>query len=366
MEVLRSGVARREGRRGSGHAAEVAAMGAVSVGGNSSEGREVEGADEGRRERGGWRAVSMRRRRVRRGGEERVSAWRAPFRAQVMWKELGASDRGSTMAQGDTMSRGMAGKRQVNDLVRLPSSAGALPKAGVGTWGLGDDDVARRRSVWGRNLVHKSLKSDRYNGAAKFDATVPDKPSNTSKHRLERLDCNNNIAHAQNHQSSSSSLADMAACRCRSASASPPAMLPPAAAGAAGAAPSLAEYPLSRAAAPGAGAGFRDTGRPDAAGGGAGLALVAVPFVATGGGGGAARAEGGATGGAGLVMYSSRYADGAQPDAAPCCRLTSHHPASISIDAPKCLATHSPHSPLVSFCVTMTISSFCRLSSPEL
>ena len=78
---------------------------------------------------------------------------------------------------------------------------------------------------------------------------------------------------------------------------------------------------------PGAGgAGLRPAGR--FAGGGGGIFLPATAPLAFGGAGGIERAcTGGGGGGAGLATTSSRYADGAHPDAEPSIRFASHHPA---------------------------------------
>ena len=55
------------------------------------------------------------------------------------------------------------------------------------------------------------------------------------------------------------------------------------------------------------------------------MPLLDIP-LATGGVGTARGAMGGAGGGAGLLTTSSRYADGAQPDADLSRRLASHQP----------------------------------------
>ena len=103
----------------------------------------------------------------------------------------------------------------------------------------------------------------------------------------------------------------IAACRCLSASANPPAMLPPLSRAPASAllAP-LPAYPLSRAAGAG-GAVFLAAGR--LAGGAGGTGFAREPPLAAGRGG--AGGAGGAAGGGRLLTTSSRYADGAQPEA---------------------------------------------------
>jgi hypothetical protein len=80
---------------------------------------------------------------------------------------------------------------------------------------------------------------------------------------------------------------------------------------------------------PGAGgAGLRPAGR--FAGGGGGIFLPATAPLAFGGAGGIERAcTGGGGGGAGLATTSSRYADGAQPEAEPSMRFASHHPVNL-------------------------------------
>lgn len=133
------------------------------------------------------------------------------------------------------------------------------------------------------------------------------------------LSCNNlrlsNQVHLYIYQSSSSCL--IAFDRALSASANPPAN------------PAVGvDVPLSvpLPLPPGAGgAGLRPAGR--LAGGGGGIFLPATAPLALGGAGGIARAcTGGGGGGAGLATTSSRYADGAHPDAEPSSRFASHHP----------------------------------------
>jgi hypothetical protein len=86
------------------------------------------------------------------------------------------------------------------------------------------------------------------------------------------------------------------------------------------------DVPLSVPLPPGApGAGLRPTGL--FAGGGGGIFLPAKAPFALGGAGGTDRAcTGGGGGGAGLTIASSRYADGAHPDAEPSNRFASHQP----------------------------------------
>ena len=85
----------------------------------------------------------------------------------------------------------------------------------------------------------------------------------------------------------------------------------------------------------GGGRGFLPAavGRLAGGAGGVGFALTAglvVPLAATplvdGGGGGTCRIAGGAGGGVGLGLSSSRYADGAQPCEEPSSFLASHQP----------------------------------------
>jgi hypothetical protein len=110
----------------------------------------------------------------------------------------------------------------------------------------------------------------------------------------------------------------IAACRCLKASARPPAILPllSLAPGSTLLAP-LPEYPLSRAAE--AGAGFFAAGRFAGGAGGAGLPRR-PPFAGRAGG------AGGAGGGAGLLITSSRYAEGAHPEADLSSLLANHQP----------------------------------------
>jgi hypothetical protein len=146
----------------------------------------------------------------------------------------------------------------------------------------------------------------------------------------------------------------IAAWRCRSASASPPAMLPLLSRGPVSLA--LPEYPLSRD----SGAGFLPAGR--LAGGAGGLGL---PFAGRAGGAGGG-------GGAALLTCSSRYALGAHPETDLSRRDASHHPAFCQMivfmgivrlfgSSVRCEGIYGP---LFSFCVTRTISSFFKLSSP--
>lgn len=120
----------------------------------------------------------------------------------------------------------------------------------------------------------------------------------------------------------------------------------------------LPEYPLSRAARPGA-AGFFAAGR--LAGGAGGVGLARSPPLAAGRAGGA----GGAGGGAGFCTISSTYADGAHPEADLSSRLANHHPKCTSVAV--CINTTvvTEYVPLPSFCVTSITSPFCRLSSPS-
>lgn len=120
------------------------------------------------------------------------------------------------------------------------------------------------------------------------------------------------------HQSSSPRcLPCIAACLCLNASANPPAILPLLSL----APPPSTEltplplYPLSRAESPGLGAGFLPAGRLAGGAGGLGLPLA-----------GRAGGAGGGGGGAGLCWTSSRYADGAQPDADLSRREANHQP----------------------------------------
>lgn len=91
-------------------------------------------------------------------------------------------------------------------------------------------------------------------------------------------------------------------------------------------------YPLSLPEAGAGGAGFRPAGRLAGGAGGVGLPLIpfAIPFATDfepGGAGGAERAcTGGAGGGAALGVYSSRYAEGTQPDAELSNLFPNHHP----------------------------------------
>jgi hypothetical protein len=113
---------------------------------------------------------------------------------------------------------------------------------------------------------------------------------------------------------------------------------------------------------PGAeGAGLRPAGR--FAGGGGGIFLPATAPLAFGGAGGIERAcTGGGGGGAGLATTSSRYADGAHPEAEPSMRFASHHPVNLLAFTP--ISQFHRNIPLFSFWVTRIISSLVRLSSP--
>lgn len=162
-------------------------------------------------------------------------------------------------------------------------------------------------------------------------------------------------ARVPHHSSPPCFLPCIAACRCRSASASPPAMLPLLSRGPASFA--LPEYPLSRE----SGAGFLPAGR--LAGGAGGLAL---PFAGRAGG------AGGGGGGAGLLTCSSRYALGAHPEEDLSRRDASHHPAFCQmivliwvVGLLGQVCAMGVYGPLFSFCVTRTISPFAKLSSPE-
>lgn len=105
----------------------------------------------------------------------------------------------------------------------------------------------------------------------------------------------------------------MAACLCLNASASPPAMLP-----LLSLAPvSLPLYPLSLAESPLVATGLRPAGR--LAGGAGGFGLPFAGRAGAGGGGGGAGAR---------CTTSSRYAEGAHPEADLSRRDASHHPKS--------------------------------------
>jgi hypothetical protein len=136
----------------------------------------------------------------------------------------------------------------------------------------------------------------------------------------------------------------IAACLCLSASARPPAILPPLSLTLVPT-PLLSTeltplplYPLSRAESPGLGAGFLPTGR--LAGGAGGLGL---PFVGPG------RADG---------------AEGAQPDTDLSRRAASHQPAQVKLEKIILDNYIRWYIPLFSIWVTRTISSFVKLSSP--
>lgn len=118
---------------------------------------------------------------------------------------------------------------------------------------------------------------------------------------------------------SSSSVCLIAFDRALNASANPPASPP------AGGVDVPLSVPLPLP--PGAGgAGLRPAGLLAGGGGGIFFPAAAVPFVLGGAGGVGRACTGGGGGGAGLTTTSSRYAEGAHPDAEPSTRFASHQP----------------------------------------
>lgn len=88
------------------------------------------------------------------------------------------------------------------------------------------------------------------------------------------------------------------------------------------------------------------------------MALARTPLAA-----GRAGGAGGAGGGAGLLSTSSKYADGAHPEADLSNRLASHQPA-MFVRFQRYQQVDRGCKPLPSFWVTNIISPFVILSSP--
>lgn len=117
------------------------------------------------------------------------------------------------------------------------------------------------------------------------------------------------------YQSSSAFFPCIAACLCLSASARPPAILPLLSR----APTSLPLYPLSLAESPFPATGLRPAGR--LAGGAGGFGFPFAGLAGAGGGGGGAGDR---------CTTSSRYADGAHPEADLSSREASHQPSALS------------------------------------